>query len=48
MPDGGQSSKSEKAADPKAGGVSVASSDNASVATRFVGVSGDRLVSFEV
>jgi hypothetical protein len=37
-----------RAARPKAGGVSVASSDDASVRTRFVGVSADGLVGFEV
>jgi hypothetical protein len=38
----------EKAADPKAGGVSNASSDDVSVRTSFVGVGGDGFVSFEV
>jgi hypothetical protein len=35
-------------ADPKAGGVSVALSDDVSVVTRFVSVGGDRFVGFEV
>ena len=37
-----------KAADPEAGGVSVASSDDATVRTRFVGVGGEGFVSLEV
>ncbi len=39
--------RGRRAADRKAGGV-VASSDDVSAATRFVGVSGDRFVGFEV
>ncbi len=39
---------SKSAADPKAGGVHVASSDDVSVGTRFVGVGGDGFVGFEV
>jgi hypothetical protein len=40
--------QSEKAADPKAGGVSGASSDDVTAVTRFLGVGGDRFVGFEV
>ena len=36
------------AADPKAGGVRLASSDDVSVVTRFVGVGRNRFVGFEV
>jgi hypothetical protein len=40
--------QSEKAADPKAGGVRVASGDDVTAGTRFVGVGGDGFVGFEV
>ncbi len=36
------------AADPKVGGVTIVSSDNVPAATRFISVSGDRFVGFEV
>ncbi len=39
---------SKSAADPKADGMSVASSDNVSVGTRFVGVGRDGFVAFEM
>jgi hypothetical protein len=38
----------KKSADPKAGGVRVASSDDVSAGTGFVGVGGDRSVGIEV
>ena len=38
----------KSAADPKAGGVSVASSDDVPANTGFVGVSGDCFVGIEV
>ncbi len=51
MPGEGRSpygpARGRRAADRKAGGV-VASSDDVSPSTRFVGVSGDRFVGFEV
>jgi len=37
-----------QAADPKAGGVRIASTDDATVRTRFIGVGGDGFVGFEV
>ncbi len=43
-----KSAQCERAADPKAGGVNVASSDDATTRTRLVGVGGDGFVGFEV
>ncbi len=48
MPPVGSSNESEKAADPEAGGVRVASSDDVSAGTRFVGVGGDGFIGLEV
>ena len=48
LPGAGKSGESEKAADPKAGGVNVASGDDAPAGARFIGVDGDGLVGFEM